>query len=474
MGKQKSKSTIKFLGSATENVTGSQYLIENSNKKILLECGGSQTNNIEKDYQTNSKQFDFKPSELDYVFAMHCHCDHIMLIPRLVREGFRGNIIIPKGSSSIMKIMLEDSAHIIEKDCEYLNKSRKKKYKPIYEKEDVESTMKLVCEYEFGKKFKLDDNTSFEFYPSQHVMSAAQVLLHLKNGTVTKKIHYTSDLGNIKFGSSLYTDDFIPIDNSFITIGECTYSSLERSIRSIKDREKDLEKLKSTIDQFVIENESKILIPIFAFHRAQVMLKLIYDIYKNSEEDFDVVIDSPMAIKITHEFSKLLKGKERAEYIKMLEWDKLVWVNDYDSSQACISSNRNMVVLSASGMLSAGRSIGHLQSIIEDPKSCVLLCGYASPSTLAGQIKEGINAEITVAGKTYKNKVQLVQLRTMSSHMQYDELISYYSDIQCNQLYLTHGTSERYKFAQALEDKCREKNKSTKIYVPNIGDEIEF
>jgi metallo-beta-lactamase family protein len=474
MGKHKIKSTIKFLGSATEGVTGSQYLVENSGKKILLECGGTQTNNIERDYQTNSRQFDFKPSELDYVFLMHMHTDHSLLIPKLVKEGFRGNIIVPKDSTSIIKIMLEDSAHIIGKDCEYLNKSRKKNYKPIYNKEDVEETLGLILEYDMKKKFKLDEFTSFEFYPSQHVMSSAQILLYLKNGTVTKKIHYTSDLGNIKFGKSVFTSDFVPVNNSFITIGECTYSAPERSVRDIKDREKDLEKLKSTIDQFVIENKSKILIPVFAFHRAQMMLKFIYDIYKDSSEDFDVVIDSPMAIKITNEFSKLLKGKERTEYKKMLDWKRLKFVDDYESSKACISSDKNMVVLSASGMLSSGRSINHLQGIIEDPNACVLLCGYASPSTLAGQIKEGTAKEITFGGKTYKNKVQLVQLRTMSSHMQYDELLDYYSDINTNQIYLVHANNTKYEFAQTLEDKCREKNKSTRVFVPNIGDVIEF
>ena len=112
MGKQKSKSTISFLGSASEQVTGSMYLLESNGSKILIECGGSQTNNIEKDYQTNSRQFDFKPRELDYVILGHSHVDHIFLVPRLIKEGFRGRIIIPKGNYNIMKILWEDSAPI--------------------------------------------------------------------------------------------------------------------------------------------------------------------------------------------------------------------------------------------------------------------------------------------------------------------------------------------------------------------------
>jgi metallo-beta-lactamase family protein len=472
--KKKLKNSIEFLGFATQGVTGSSYLVNFEGKKILIECGGVQTNNLEKDYQSNSQQFRFKAKDLDYAIVNHGHIDHLMLIPKVVREGFEGKIIIPRGNKEIMKILLEDSAHIIEKDCEYLNKSRGKKYKPIYEKCDVEKTMSLVVEFDFENKYILDESIAFTFLPSQHIMNSAQLLLELKNKKKTTRVLYTSDLGNVKFGSSLYTTDLIKVEQADIVIGETTYCSEERSAKHFKERDRDIQVLKTIIDQFVIDNHSRVLIPVFANHRCQVMLKLIYDLYKDSEADFDVIIDSPMAIRITKYYSELLQGAEKRLYDEMLSWGRLKFIDGYDASVACIGDSRPKVILSASGMLSAGRATNHLAHIIEDSRSAVLLCGYASPNTLAGMIKDPRNATLKISGTDYKNKVQLYSLKTMSSHMQYSDLLDYYSSINCNEIYLVHGNSDKYKFAQVLQDRYSDELKSTKVFIPLLNDIIEI
>lgn len=465
MGSKKYKNTLKFVGMASEQVTGSSYYIEWCGKKILLECGGSQTNNLERDFTTNSQQFKFKPKQLDYVFILHFHADHQFLVPRLVKEGFTGKIITPIKTFDIAKIMWEDSAHINLKDSEYLTKINGRKFAPIYEKEDVNNALNLLQEYKFGVEHKLDGNISFLFVPSQHIMSASQIALTLRGGSKTKRIIYTSDLGNTKFGKSIYCDKFVPLSHSDILIGETTYSSEDKSTRNKKDRDKDLEKIKSVVNQFVIENKRRVLIPCFALHRTQVMLKLLYDAFKDSTEDFNIVIDTPMGIKLTRLYSTLLTGKDKAEFEEILNWDKLKLLENYEDSRACIQSNTPCVVISASGMLNAGRSVSHLQSIIEDEKSCVLTCGYASPNTLSGIIKEGKQQKIKIGKEEYRNRVQLVQLTTMSSHMQYSELLDYYSSINCNSVYLVHGNEDRYKFAQTLEDKYRELNKTTQVFI---------
>ena len=474
MGNKKYNNILKFVGMASEQVTGSSYYIEWQGKKILLECGGSQTNNLEKDFTTNSQQFKFKPKQLDYVFILHFHSDHQFLVPRLVKEGFKGKIITPIKTYDIAKIMWEDSAHINLKDSEYLSKINGKKYNPIYEKEDVDNALDLIREYKFGIEHKLDDNISFLFVPSQHIMSASQIALTLRDGSKSRRIIYTSDLGNTKFGKSLYCDKFVPLSFGDIVIGETTYCSEEKSTRSKKDRDKDLEKIKSVVNQFVIENKRRVLIPSFALHRTQVMLKLLYDAFKDSQEDFNIVIDTPMGIKLTKLYANLLTGKDKVEFEEILNWNKLKLLENYEDSRACIQSNTPCVVISASGMLTAGRSISHLQSIIEDEKSCVLTCGYASPNTLAGMIKDGKMQKIKIGKEEYKNKVQLVQLTTMSSHMQYSELINYYSNINCNTIYLVHGNNDRYEFAQTLEDKYRELNKTTKVFIGTKDFEVKL
>jgi metallo-beta-lactamase family protein len=459
--------TITFVGNSAQQVTGSSYLIDFNGKKILLEAGGVQTNNLEKDYIENSKQFSFKPRDLDYVYCLHSHIDHIFLIPKLVKDGFQGEIIIPKGNTPIMKILLEDSCHIIGKDCEYLNKTRSKKYKPIYEKEDVDNAIARFVEFDFNKKHKLDNTVSFEFYPSQHIMNSAQIVLELTKGQgKTKRVFYSSDLGNVKFGDSLYTTKFRPLDKSVdICICETTYCSEERSAKYPKERERDLELLKSIITQFVIDNKSKVLIPVFANHRCQTMMTLVYNLFKDSKADFTVAVDSPMAIKVIKEYSKLLEGQEKIDYEELLAWNRFRFLDDYESSQACISDSSPKVIISASGMLSQGRASQHLSDIIEDNKACVLLCGYASPNTLAGMIKDPKNVELNIGGKTYKSRVQLASLKTMSSHMQYSDLLEYYTSMKCKEIYLVHGNSDRYTFAQTLQDEYSNNNKSTKVYI---------
>ena len=462
--KKKAKNILEFVGCASEQVTGSSYYVIFEGKKILLECGGVQTNNLEKDYQSNSQPFKFKAKELDYLICNHSHIDHIMLVPRLVKEGFVGEIIIPKGNREIMRILWEDSAHIIEKDMEYLNKSRGKKYKPIYEKCDVDTTMSRIVEFDFNIKYILDSSISFTFLPSQHIMNSAQLLLELKNKKTTR-ILYTSDLGNTKFGSSIYATDLVKVESADIVIGETTYCSEERSAKNQSERDRDIQVLKTVIDQFVVDGKSRVLIPVFANARCQVMLRLIYDLYKDSTEVFDVVIDSPMATKITKYYSELLDGSEKTLYEKIISWSRLRFIDGYEDSVACAGDINPKVILSASGMLNAGRAINHLSHIIEDQKSAVLLCGYASPNTLAGIIKDPRNVTLNIGGKEYKNKVQIYSLKTMSSHMQYSELLDYYSSINCKTIYLVHGNSDRYKFAQVLQDKYSELNKTTKVYI---------
>lgn len=474
MGSKKhKKGRIDFYGTSVSEVTGSSYLIRFGGKNILIECGLHQSNNMERDFRVNSRNFKFRPTKLDYVFSLHLHSDHLGNIPKLYAEGCNARFIMPKKSNSIARIMLEDSAHIIFKDSEFLSKINDKIYKPFFNEEDVNKALNNLEEYELEKEIKLDDCVSFKFIPSQHIIGSAQLLLILNDGHKKKTILYTSDLGNIKFGKTHYCDDFKSVKSADIVIGETTYNNPKRSCRRKKDREKDIEKIKSAIEQFVIENKSKLLIPAFALHRSQIMLKIVYDLFKNRSEDFDVILDSPMANKITQEFSELLEGKEKFDFDKMLKWKRLKIIKDWETSSACIQSDRPMVIISASGMMSAGRSVNYAQKIIENENACIMIAGYASPNTLAGIIKEGKKSYIKINGKAYKNSANLIQLRTMSSHMQYDDLLDYYSSIYCKEIYLVHGNqNDKYTFAETLQEKIYENNMTSKVYIPL--DYIEF
>ena len=158
----------------------------------------------------------------------------------------------------------------------------------------MKKTLEYIKEYNIGEKIEIDDTLTIEFIPSGHIISACQVVLYIKNGNSTKKIAFTGDLGNIDV-NRMYTNEFKPIQNANLLVGESTYANKERSSKS-KDRDKDLEKIKSAVYTTCIDNKSKILIPSFALMRTQTIATIIYDLFNNNEDfNIPVYIASPLA-----------------------------------------------------------------------------------------------------------------------------------------------------------------------------------
>jgi metallo-beta-lactamase family protein len=186
MGKKKNdKIRISFVGTNATEVTGSMTLIEyptsdGGTKKILLEIGLNQTNNIKNDYEVNSRKFKFKPRELDFVIINHLHGDHSLLSGRLFKEGCSCPVIMPKGSFGFMTHMIMDSCFIMARDAEALTRIRKKETYPIYTEEDAKTMLSNIVEYDTHQVIQLDDYVSMEFIPSGHIEFACQLTLWIK------------------------------------------------------------------------------------------------------------------------------------------------------------------------------------------------------------------------------------------------------------------------------------------------------
>ena len=306
MGKQKKeKIRISFIGGNAESVTGSMTLVESKDFKILLECGLFQSNSVKSDYYVNKRKLPFKPKDIDYIFIGHCHADHVLLIPRLVSEGFCGKIICVSGTSKLFKIMAMDSSYIMGKDAELLNLKYGLNIYPIYNEKDVIDTLPLFDEYEIGEKITLNDSITFRFVPSGHIILSSQCELWLKSGNQTKKILFSSDLGNISY-PKYFSNEFKPVKKCDLSIMECTYSSSQRTT-SIKDRQKDLEKIKTIIENVCIYNKQKVLIPIFSLDRCQNIMCHLYNIFKDDQNfNIPIIIDSPLAITMCKLYLELL------------------------------------------------------------------------------------------------------------------------------------------------------------------------
>lgn len=470
MAKAKNKIKVSFIGEACmSGVTGSSILIEMSGKKIIVEDGLFQSNNIRKDNQINAMKYPYKVRDIDYIFLLHTHADHIGRVCKQYAEGSNATIITPQGLSDLCKIMWLDSCHIFKKDIETLKRKYKMNLSPIYDESDVHEALEHFQEYEIEKKIKIDESITFRFVSSGHIIKSTSLELWLTENGSTKKIYISSDIGsNIP---KYYTDKLHFVNQANLAILESTYSDMSRNV-TIKDRKKDLEKLETVVRNTCFEKKGKVLIPSFSLDRMQNIVSFLYDIFGNDENfPYKVLIDSPLSAKLNEVYLKLLEGEQLEKFKEVLAWKNLVVVGDYTDSMAWMSSKEPMIICSSSGMLTSGRVMNWIKKILPDANSHIIFIGYASETSLAGRIRdERNNKTISVEGKAIKNRAGIVNLFSFSSHIQHDTMLKLYSEANFDKLALVHGnTKEKIKFASELQEEIQKKNNTGKVILPNKG-----
>lgn len=475
MSSKKGKIRVSFIGTNAESVTGSMTLVESDRYKLLLEAGLYQSNSPLTDYKTNSRRLPFKAKDLDFIFIGHAHADHMLLIPRLVAEGFSGKIIAPKGTKALFEIMAADSAYIISKDIELLSRKYKLSPIPIYTEDDVKNSLKYFEEYEFDDRVELNDDITFQFIPSGHIICAAQIKLWLRKdtGNSTKTILYTSDLGNIMC-EKYYVPEFEKVSGANLVVAESTYSDELRAVTA-KDRKKDLEKIENIIRHVCLENKDKVLIPIFSLDRCQNLMTHVYDIFSKCEEfDVPVLIDSPMAIRLNDLYSELLEGEQKSKWDEVRSWDKFEYLSDYSHSQSWMKSDKPCVVLSASGFMQAGRSRQWAKAILPRRNAHIIFVGFSTENALAGKIKCGNKQKtISIDGKPYANRCGITDLKSFSGHMQKQDMLKYYGELNCEKIALVHGEFKaKCGFAKELQERISKNNGSAKVVCVNKATEV--
>ena len=483
MGKNRDKIRVSFPSASAESVAGSQVLIQFGKDKdkqtILVECGLIQgETTVLKEYQANTKKFAFKPKDLTAVFVCHLHADHGSLCGRLYKEGCDAPLIMPTGSKNIYKEMLLDSVKIFQKDSEYLTKKFNKNYPVIYNNNDVVNTLNHVKEYERREKHVLNENVTFEFVNSGHIINSCQLILWIKgpSGGI-KKIVITSDLGN-RSVQQYYVDEFEPIESANLLIGETTYCSAKRSAKS-KDREKDLEKIKSSILTTCIDRKGSVLIPAFSIQRFQVLLTHLYDLFYEDDNNGKINMPmiyaaSPLACKISNLFDTELRNeKDREKWEKVKSWNKIKFINDFDTMQYIVSKNQPSVYVASAGMLVSGYSTYIASQLLPKSNNMILFCGYMAEGSIGSKIKEGKSKTITIDGKQIANRCNIISLNSFTSHMQYDDLLWYYSSFNFDKICLVHGNfSDKVVFAKTLQEEISKKNKTGKVVCVNKSTEI--
>ncbi|MDX9696908.1 MAG: MBL fold metallo-hydrolase [Bacteroidales bacterium] len=464
---------IKFIGAAQE-VTGSKHLITTDyGKKILLDCGMFQGKGLETD--AANRKLGFDPREIDHIILTHAHIDHSGLIPYVYKLGFTGSVICTNATRDLCSIMLTDSAHIQEHDTYIYNKRRIKKglepVKPLYDKADAFGAMELFIGVAYNRKFRIDQNTTVKFTNTGHMLgsSVANIELTDKNGKKTT-IAYTGDIGRP-------TNHILKSPTSFpqadILITEATYG--DRLHKSIKDSEDELlEIMRNTC----VNKKGKLIIPAFSVGRTQEIVYSLNNLFNDQKlPKVDIYVDSPLSVNATNVF-RLHPECFNDEVMEVLETDpdpfgfnSLFYISSIENSKKLNKIDKPCVIISASGMMEAGRVKHHLANSINDPKNSVLAVGYCAPTTLGARILRG-EKTVSIHGNVYEVRADIYKIDSFSGHGDYKEMGEFLSCQDKNkikQVFLVHGDIE----AQKNYKKHLESLGFRNIAIPAPGEEFE-
>lgn len=448
---------IRFVGNNSQDVTGSCVWIKTPHRQILLECGLYQAAGKTLDvYNVNNAPFEFKAKEIDYVFVNHTHIDHCGLLPLLYKRGCQAKAFIPQKNALITEILLQDSAKVAAADASELSHQYNRDYAPLYDIGDVSNVINHLNEQPFGKIIELDEFIKFRFVPSGHILGAAQLELWITEGYQTKKILYTSDLGNVHIKKP-FVNAFQSVNKADIVIGESTYGD-EEIIARQKVRDKDVEKIQHAVREVCKEGRGKLLIPVFANSRAQEMLMLLYDIYGHDPSfRIPILVDTPMGITVCNAYAKLLEGPDKEKWSKVMNWHYVKFMSDAGESRAWQTAKGPAIVLATSGMMTHGRARSWCRTLLPHNNNMILFCGFAIEDSLAAIIKSGKAKKIKLSGEWIPNRCKILNLRSFSSHMQQDSLVDYYSSIECEKIYLVHGAKHAVQTLCELVQKALSK-----------------
>ncbi len=439
---------IKFIGAARE-VTGSKHLITTDmGKKILLDCGMFQGKGLETDSLNRDLMFD--PALIDHIILTHAHIDHSGLIPYMYKMGFRGSVICTSATRDLCAIMLADSAFIQEHDTYTFNKRRAKKglplVTPIYTQDDARECMKHFIGVPVNMKFRIDDNIKVKFTNTGHMLGSGVANIQIiENGKIVR-IGYTGDIGRPEDSLLANPDPFPQAD---ILITESTYGD-----RLHHDNLAAEEELLNVVVNTCVNNGGKLIIPAFSVGRTQEVVYALNTFFNQGRlPKVDIFVDSPLAVNATAVF-RAHPECYNEKILKVLETDpdpfgfnNLFYITRQQDSKKLNDHKKPCVIISASGMMEAGRVKHHLANNISDPKNTVLAVGYCAPSTLGARILRG-DKEVSIHGNVYKVNAEIKKIDAFSGHADYNELIGFLNCQDKSALektFIVHGEYETQK-----------------------------
>jgi len=447
---------VDFLGATTE-VTGSKFLLTTvKGAKILLDCGMYQGKGLETDQM--NRDLGFNPKDINYILLSHAHIDHSGLIPYIIKMGFKGTVFCTPATRDLCSIMLPDSGRIQEADTAQFNKKRAKQglepVEPLYNMRDAVVAMKHFVSIPYDLDYNISSDFAIRFINTGHMLGSGAIYITYKESRKKKTLCYTGDIG--RYEKTILPDPE-PFPQADYIITESTYGG--RLHTTIDQAERDLALV---IRDACAKRQGKLIIPSFAIGRTQEVVYALQKLKNNNDlPDVEIFVDSPLAVSATEIFRihSDCFTEDLQEYIKTdpdpFGFQNLHYIRSIDDSKKLNSYNRPCVIISASGMMEAGRVKHHLANNIENPRTTILSVGYCSPTTLGAKIMRG-DKEVSIFGMKYKVKATLASIEAFSGHADYNELIQYLScqnKKKVKNIFIVHGEDpSRAAYSQHLTD----------------------
>ena len=463
---------IQFVG-ADRTVTGSMHHLIINGKNYLLDCGLYQGKRKEA-FEIN-RNFDlFNPKEIDALILSHAHIDHLGNIPTLVKMGFEGPIYCTSATKDLAAVMLKDSAHIQEKDVEFVNKRRKKQgknpFEPLYTNADADNVLPLLNEKNYHDEFEIDNGVKVKFYDAGHILGSAITLITIKENGRTINLGFSGDLGRPNL-PILKDPEKIPDVDYFIC--ESTYGG-----RFHDNIEGTNAKLAEVINRAVSRN-GKIIIPAFSLERTQELVYAFHKIFESSKaQRIPIYVDSPLSTNATEVFRKHPEcfDEDTIQFMEKYEdpfgFNKLTYITKVEDSKKLNDIAGPMVIISASGMAETGRILHHLANNIENEKNIILMAGYCAENTLGRKLIEK-EPVVKIFGDEYNVRAEVVVMNSLSAHADSNELTNYCNNFdkkRMKNIFLVHGDyDQQVKFNDRLKSIGFEK-----ISIPARGDVFEI
>jgi metallo-beta-lactamase family protein len=446
---------IKFLG-ATGTVTGSKYLVRSASGQVLVDCGLFQG---VKDWRVRNRQpLPFDPADLDAVILTHAHLDHTGYLPVLVRDGFRGPVFCTDATRDLASIILMDSAHLQEEDAANANRhgySRHQPALPLYTREDADHAIGRLRAVEFGETIELGGGMQAVLQSAGHILGAATVRI-AGDGT---SVLFSGDLG--RDGDPLILPPSQPPAADYVVV-ESTYGNRLHG---------DGDPIAALADAVrrTAARGGTVLIPAFAVARAQAILFELHRLVQAGRiPALPVFLDSPMASRATDVF---LRHADELRVDSTAFREALAKVQIVESVPdskriGCLSYPR--IIVSASGMATAGRVLHHLKALAPDPGNTILLAGFQAPGTRGADLAGGAG-EVKIHGAYVPVRAEVVHLDGFSSHADYEEILAWLGGLETapREVFVTHGEPAA---ADALRRRIEERF-GWACRVPGLGEQ---